>query len=114
MRHGVMILPEHRWPQARDVWTRAERMGFEHAWTYDHLMWRWFKDRPWFATIPTLTAVAAVTSRIRLGMLVASPNFRHPVNLAKELMTLDDISDGRLVCGVGAGADGFDARIRGG
>ncbi|SEG83573.1 Flavin-dependent oxidoreductase, luciferase family (includes alkanesulfonate monooxygenase SsuD and methylene tetrahydromethanopterin reductase) [Thermomonospora echinospora] len=113
MRHGVMILPEHPWPRAREVWTAAERLGFDHAWTYDHLMWRWFSDRPWYATMPTLTAAAAVTSRIRLGMLVASPNFRHPVNFAKELVTLDDVSAGRLVCGVGAGAEGFDSRIRG-
>ncbi|RAY12603.1 LLM class flavin-dependent oxidoreductase [Actinomadura craniellae] len=114
MRHGVVILPEHRWSRAREIWSAAERLGFEHAWTYDHLMWRWLGDKPWFATVPTLTAAATATSTIKLGTLVASPNFRHPVNLAKELMTLDDISAGRLVCGVGAGSPvGYDAEIRG-
>jgi alkanesulfonate monooxygenase SsuD/methylene tetrahydromethanopterin reductase-like flavin-dependent oxidoreductase (luciferase family) len=50
-----------------------------------------------------------VTSRIRLGTLVASPNFRHPVPFARELMTLDHVSGGRLILGVGAGGGGFDA-----
>jgi len=59
--------------------------------------------------VPTLAAAAAVTSRIRLGTLVASPNFRHPVPFARELATLDHISGGRLTLGVGAGGDGFDA-----
>ncbi|MFJ4576768.1 LLM class flavin-dependent oxidoreductase [Streptomyces sp. NPDC088846] len=113
MRHGVLILPEHRWARAREVWAKAERLGYEHAWTYDHLMWRSFSDKPWFSAVPTLTAAAVVTNRIGLGTLVASPNFRHPVDFAKELMALDDISSGRVMCGVGSGADGFDARIRG-
>jgi len=56
-------------------------------------------------------AVAAVTSRIRLGTWVASPNYRHPVPFAKELMTLDDVSSGRLTLGVGAGGTGWDADV---
>jgi alkanesulfonate monooxygenase SsuD/methylene tetrahydromethanopterin reductase-like flavin-dependent oxidoreductase (luciferase family) len=109
MRFGVLILPDASWSVARERWQSAERMGFDHAWTYDHLTWRSLRDGPWFATIPTLTAAALATSRIRLGTLVASPMFRHPVTLAKELMTLDDISDGRMTAGIGAGGDGFDA-----
>jgi alkanesulfonate monooxygenase SsuD/methylene tetrahydromethanopterin reductase-like flavin-dependent oxidoreductase (luciferase family) len=54
-----------------------------------------------------------VTSRIRLGTLVASPNLHHPVSFAKDIMALDDISGGRMVCGLGAGADGFDADVFG-
>ncbi|MFF4032648.1 LLM class flavin-dependent oxidoreductase [Streptomyces sviceus] len=113
MRHGVLILPEHRWSRAREVWAKAEALGYEHAWTYDHLMWRRMSDKPWFPAVPTLTAAATATSRIRLGTLVASPNFRHPVDFSKELMALDDISDGRVICGVGSGAHGFDNHIRG-
>jgi alkanesulfonate monooxygenase SsuD/methylene tetrahydromethanopterin reductase-like flavin-dependent oxidoreductase (luciferase family) len=59
--------------------------------------------------VPTLAAAAAVTSKIRLGTLVASPNFRHPVPFARELMTLDHISAGRFTLGIGAGGSGFDA-----
>lgn len=114
MRHGVLILPEHSWPRARDRWMLAERLGFAHAWTYDHLMWRWFAERPWFSAVPGLAAAAAVTDRIGLGTLVASPHFRHPVSFAKELVSLDDIAPGRMVCGVGAGAPGFDESLQGG
>lgn len=109
MRFGVLILPEERWAVAKDRWQAAEELGFHHAWTYDHLTWRTFQDKTWFGSLPTLAAAAAITSRIHLGTLVASPNFRHPVPFAKELMTLDDISNGRLTVGLGAGTDRFDA-----
>ena len=113
MRVGVVILPEHRWPTARELWRRAEDLGFDHAWTYDHLAWRSLRDTPWFGAMPTLTAAATATERIRLGPLVASPNFRHPVPFAKELMSLDDISGGRLTLGIGSGGVGWDASVLG-
>jgi alkanesulfonate monooxygenase SsuD/methylene tetrahydromethanopterin reductase-like flavin-dependent oxidoreductase (luciferase family) len=96
------------------VWQRAEELGFDHAWTYDHLAWRSLRDEAWFGAVPTLTAAAAATERIRLGTLVLSPNFRHPVPLAKELVTLDDISGGRFTLGIGAGAlEGWDTTMLG-
>jgi alkanesulfonate monooxygenase SsuD/methylene tetrahydromethanopterin reductase-like flavin-dependent oxidoreductase (luciferase family) len=110
---GVLILPEERWSLARDRWCDAERMGFDHAWTYDHLTWRSFRDAAWFGALPTLTAAASVTRAIRLGTLVATPNFRHPVPFAKELLTLDDISAGRITLGLGAGTEGFDSTVLG-
>lgn len=109
MRFGVLILPDASWSVVGARWQSAERMGFDHAWTYDHLTWRSLRDGPWFAAMPSLVAAAGATSRIRLGTLVASPTFRHPVTFAKELMTLDDMSDGRMSAGIGAGGDGFDA-----
>ena len=113
MRLGVLILPEHRWSAAAERWARAEDLGFEHAWTYDHIAWGDLRDAAWFASGPTLAAAACVTSTIRLGTLVASPNFRHPVPFARELLTLDDISGGRLTLGIGAGGLGWDATILG-
>lgn len=113
MRLGVIILPEQRWAQARALWQRAEQLGFDHAWTYDHLAWRTLRDGPWFGAVPTLTAAALATSRIRLGTMVATPNFRHPVSFAKELITLDDVSEGRLTVGLGAGGRGWDATVFG-
>lgn len=113
MRLGVVILPEFRWSTAQSLWRRAEELGFDQAWTYDHLAWRSLRDSAWFGAIPTLAAAAMATGRIRLGTLVASPNFRHPVPFAKELITLDDISGGRLTLGIGAGSDGWDATMLG-
>ncbi|QXE35865.1 LLM class flavin-dependent oxidoreductase [Streptomyces sp. GMY02] len=114
MRLSTVILPVRRWHDGgRDEWLRAERLGFHAAYTYDHLSWRTFRDGPWFGAVPTLTAAAAVTDRLRLGTLVTSPNFRHPVTLAKDLLTLDDVSGGRITLGIGAGGTGFDATVLG-
>jgi alkanesulfonate monooxygenase SsuD/methylene tetrahydromethanopterin reductase-like flavin-dependent oxidoreductase (luciferase family) len=111
LRVGVLILSEHPWRESRVLWQRAEELGFDHAWTYDHLTWRGHRDLPWFSAIPTLTAAAVATERIRLGTLVTSPNFRHPLTLAKEIVTLDDISGGRLTLGIGQGSTGWDATM---
>ena len=113
LRFGLVLLPQDRWPTARERWQRAEAYGFDHAWTYDHLAWRTLADEPWFATVPLLAAAAAVTERIRLGTWVASPNYRHPVPFAKDVMGLDDISGGRLLLGLGAGGTGVDASVLG-
>ncbi len=113
MRLSTVILPIHRWSEGREVWRRAEELGFHTAYTYDHLSWRSFRDEPWFGAVPTLTAAACATERLRLGTLVTSPNFRHPVTLAKELMSLDDVSEGRLSVGIGVGGAGFDATAMG-
>jgi alkanesulfonate monooxygenase SsuD/methylene tetrahydromethanopterin reductase-like flavin-dependent oxidoreductase (luciferase family) len=114
VRIGVVILPDLRWPQALDRWQDAEDRGFPAAYTYDHLSWRSLRDGPWLGAVPLLAAVATVTSRIRLGTLVATPNFRHPALFAKDVMTLDEISAGRIELGLGAGSgSGFDADVLG-
>ncbi len=113
MRFGIVILPQHDWPDAARYWRGAEQLGFDHAWTYDHLSWRSLADEPWHATVPTLTAAAMVTETIRLGTFVASPNYRHPVPFAKDLATLDQISGGRFTLGLGSGGTGFDAFVLG-
>ncbi|MFE5663796.1 LLM class flavin-dependent oxidoreductase [Streptomyces niveus] len=114
LRLSTVILPVDRWHEGgRAKWQRAEELGFHAAYTYDHLSWRSFRDGPWFGALPTLTAAATATDRLRLGTLVTSPNFRHPVTLAKELISLDDISGGRITLGIGAGGNGFDATALG-
>ncbi len=114
MRVGLVILPEYRWWAAEPKWRAAERYGFDHAWTYDHLGWRSLVDGPWFGAMPTLTAAAMVTERIGLGSFVASPHFRHPVSFAREITALDDVADGRFLLGVGAGTtSGVDADVLG-
>jgi alkanesulfonate monooxygenase SsuD/methylene tetrahydromethanopterin reductase-like flavin-dependent oxidoreductase (luciferase family) len=112
MRFGITILPEHRWSEAEPRWRAAEEYGFDHAWTYDHLVWAGLPNAPWFGALPTLTAAAMVTSRIRLGTLVSSPNYRHPYMFLRDLLALEDISQGRLICGLGTGGD-LDSKILG-
>ena len=114
MRVGALLLPTDPWPETIARVRRLEELGYASVWTYDHLSWRRYRDRPWHAAIPWLTGVAAATSRIRVGTMVSSPNFHHPVTLAKEAMTLDHVSAGRLTLGIGAGGTGFDATVLGG
>jgi len=81
MRLSTVILPIHRWSEGREVWRRAEELGFHAAYTYDHLSWRSFRDQPWFGAVPTLTAAATATERMRLGTLVTSVNPRSPITV---------------------------------
>jgi len=113
VRVGLVILPSDRWRQARRQWEWADDVGFTTAWTYDHVRWGGMPNGPWHAAVPVLAAAAAVTRRIRLGTLVATPNFRHPVTLARDVLSLDDVSDGRFDLGVGPGSEGPDATALG-
>jgi alkanesulfonate monooxygenase SsuD/methylene tetrahydromethanopterin reductase-like flavin-dependent oxidoreductase (luciferase family) len=113
MRVGLVILPSDRWPEARRQWEWADEVGFDTAWTYDHVRWGGMLDGPWHAALPVLAAAGAVTKRIRLGTLVSSPNFRHPVTLARDAITLDDLSGGRFDLGIGPGSEGPDAAVLG-
>ena len=95
------------------MWERADEYGLFAGYTYDHLSWRSFREKPWFTMVPTLVAAAGVTKDLRLGPLVTTPNFRHPLVLAKDLLAVDDISGGRLTVGIGSGGTGFDASVLG-
>jgi alkanesulfonate monooxygenase SsuD/methylene tetrahydromethanopterin reductase-like flavin-dependent oxidoreductase (luciferase family) len=111
---SVVVLPDrHPVPAFLDDVVAAERAGVRAVWTYDHLTWPLLADNPWYGAVPLLAAAAVRTERVRLGTLVASPNFRHPVPFAKELMTLDQLSGGRLDVGLGVGTEGPDARVLG-
>jgi alkanesulfonate monooxygenase SsuD/methylene tetrahydromethanopterin reductase-like flavin-dependent oxidoreductase (luciferase family) len=115
VRIGVVVLPVRRWAAGVRQWRAIEELGFDSAWTYDHVSWRTLRDDAWYGTFPVLTAAACHTSRIRLGTLVTSPNFRHPVLIAKDAITIDDVSSGRFTLGIGAGSTGAgDATVLGG
>lgn len=105
MRVGICILTDLPWAAAKPAYAEAERLGFDHVWTYDHLAWGPLVDHAWYSTVVTLAGAAAVTSRIPLGFWVTSPNFRHPAAFARELVGLQDLSGGRILCGVGSGGE---------
>ncbi len=107
------MVPTDPWEQTVATARRLEMFGYHHLWVYDHLSWQRYQDRPWHATVPWLTGLAASTTRIRLGTMVANPNIRHPLLLAKDAMTIDHVSAGRLTLGLGAGGTGFDATALG-
>jgi probable F420-dependent oxidoreductase len=96
---------EVRWPEVLDMVRTIEDLGFDSIWLGEHLLYRW-PDReprgPWEAW-SSMAAIAAVTSRVEFGPLVACTNFHNPALLAKQASTIDEISGGRLVLGLGAG-----------
>lgn len=113
MRVGLVVLPVQPWPEARDTVAGLEDAGFDSVWTYDHVEWGGWRGRPWQGAYPWLAAVAATTSRIRLGTLVSSISLRHPIELAQLVRSVDHVSGGRFDLGIGAGSVGFDAAVHG-
>jgi alkanesulfonate monooxygenase SsuD/methylene tetrahydromethanopterin reductase-like flavin-dependent oxidoreductase (luciferase family) len=105
MRVGIQ-LPEVerdvRWPEYRGLARTAEEVGFDSIWLGDHLLYRSPERAPWEAWT-LLSALAAATERVRLGPLVACAGFHPPGLIAKMAATVDEVSGGRFVLGLGAG-----------
>jgi alkanesulfonate monooxygenase SsuD/methylene tetrahydromethanopterin reductase-like flavin-dependent oxidoreductase (luciferase family) len=106
---------EVRWPEVLDMVRAIEDLGYDSVWVGEHLLYRW-ADRPargpWEAWT-TLAAIAAATTRVEFGPLVACTNFHNPALLAKQASTIDEISGGRLILGLGAGWNDTEFRAFG-
>ena len=106
--------PARAWDRMLAVAIRAEALGFDSIWVYDHLgTFGAPRDEPTFEAFLTLGALAQATRRVRLGPLVARAGLRNPALLAKMLSSLDVISGGRAELGLGAGSTGEDAQAFG-
>ncbi|HEV2891796.1 MAG TPA: LLM class flavin-dependent oxidoreductase [Frankiaceae bacterium] len=100
---AVVVVQDVPWPEWRRRAVEVEDLGYDTVHVWDHLVHRTLDETdPLLDSFGVLSAAAAVTSRIRLGTLVASPTLRHPVLLAKQALTLDHVSGGRLDLGIGA------------
>lgn len=106
MRHSFKVWAQQAdWPTLRDIWVEADRGGFwDVVWLNDHLYPP--KSDPALSIMDAWTlfgGLAAVTDRIRFGTMVSANTFRHPVILAKQAVTADHMSGGRLELGIGTG-----------
>ena len=90
------------WPEMLDAAKRVDRLGYAHLWTWDHL-YAIFGDpyQPIFEGPSLLAAWARETEQTRLGLLVGANTFRNPGLVAKQATTLDHVSDGRAILGIG-------------
>ncbi len=94
-----------RWQDIATLARRAEEVGFDSIWIADHLLFRFagIESRGGWECLSLLAALAASTSRVELGTLVVCTGFRNPALLAKIADTIEEISGGRLILGIGAG-----------
>jgi F420-dependent oxidoreductase-like protein len=115
MKAGVVLpqgwMQEYREHTSREAWANsvaiaqaAEHLGFESVWMYDHFhTWPAPEDVIVFEPFVALSALAALTERVRIGHIVICTGFRNPALVAKMISTLDVVSDGRAELGIGAG-----------
>jgi F420-dependent oxidoreductase-like protein len=103
LRLGILLWSQAAdWPSMVDAAQRADRLGYDTLWTWDHLLAIYGDPlQPIFEGYTALTALAMATERIRLGLMVGANTFRNPGLVAKSITTIDHVSGGRTILGLG-------------
>jgi alkanesulfonate monooxygenase SsuD/methylene tetrahydromethanopterin reductase-like flavin-dependent oxidoreductase (luciferase family) len=102
---GIGVDQNLPWATLVERWRLIEALGFDSIWDFDHLNQPSRPDGPYLEAWSVLAGLAVHTRRVRIGVLVSCNTFRHPSVLAKQAITLDHMSGGRLDVGLGAGCD---------
>jgi len=103
LRVGIGTGNRLPFPELARQWQQIENMGFDTAWVVDHFMAGDNELTPYYEAWSLIAALGALTSRIRFGILVSGNTYRNPGLLAKEAVTIDHATNGRLELGIGAG-----------
>ena len=103
LRIGCMLPADTTFSRLVEISQICERLGYDSIWAFDHLAPYWLKSAASLECWTTLASLAAHTRNIKLGSLVTNANLRHPSLLAKITSSLDNISHGRVILGIGAG-----------
>lgn len=108
VRFGVIAVQNASWETLVNRWRYIEQTGYDTLWVADHFTvpFKSYYDMPWFEAWTVLSGLAALTSKIRIGTLVTAIPWRNPAWLARQALTIDHISNGRLELGIGSGGHG--------
>lgn len=106
LRFGIINVQNQPWIRMLENWKLVEDLGFDSVWIADHFVNPHSIDEDWFDGWTLLAALAAQTHTIRIGTLVTNIIYRNPAVIAKQALTLDHISHGRLELGIGATSKG--------